>query len=213
MLRPPTRLWGLWIVTALMMGCTNPGYNDNPSQQMADGRVGCPAATEFFGVYFNVHIQPLADSRETRLTQEVFRAYCEDLPMAGTVFFTADLVGPELRRIPIGIRLVEQQDGGIFPGSHDDLRVLSETAARRYEKGVIEAQFEIDQPGHYAIELNRGGDDPVSEHDRLRIPLNVGVESGVSLLLTRLIMLAAGASLLAVAGSALVRIRRRAKMR
>lgn len=184
-----TLLHALLVCSGLMAACTSPGYNNNPSQQMTNARIGCPAATEFFAVYFSVHVQPPLENQDEKITKELFRSYCQDIPTLGKVFFTADLVGSELRKIPIGIRVVEQAfpDGGENNADNsNDLITVSEFPPKTYSKGAIEIQFELDKSGYYAVYLIRNGRDAISKEDELRIPLNVGIESGIKRLLTRL---------------------------
>jgi hypothetical protein len=187
-------------VTLLLAGCTSPGYNDNPSQQMTTGRVGCLAATEFFAVYFNVHVQPATDSTSPRLVKEVFRSYCEDIPIPGRVFFTADLATPDLKRMPIGIQVLEQQFDGYdsrLNKAHRTARTIAEFPDTVYTKGVIELQFELDAPGRYAVYLKRGGKEAVTDYDKLRIPLNVATSTGTAPVISRAGVLIGVASLLA----------------
>ena len=214
LLQPEFRLYALLVCTALMTACTSPGYNDNPSQQITNARVGCLAATDFFAVYFSVHLQPSNENHNARITKELFRSYCKDIPTPGKVFFTADLVGSELRRIPIGIRIVEQDfTGGDESHTENlkDLRTISEVLPKIYSKGVIESHFELNKIGYYAIYLIRGGQDAASEEDKLRIPLNVGIDFGVKLLMTRIVTIVSIASGLALIGFVAFRYMRRRK--
>ncbi|MBP1149973.1 hypothetical protein [Methylocaldum sp. RMAD-M] len=213
--QPEFRLYALLVCTALVTACTSPGYNDNPSQQMTNARIGCLASTDFFAVYFSVHLQPPDENQNARLTKELFRSYCQDIPTPGKVFFTADLVGNEPRSMPIGIRIVEQEfTGGDESDAENfkDLRTISEVLAKTYSKGVIESHFDLDTNGHYAIYLIKGGTDAVPEQDILRIPLNVGADSGVERLTTRIVSLFGIASGLALIGFAASRFRRRRKI-
>ena len=181
------------ILTA-MTACTNPGYNDNPSQQIGNGRVGCEAATGFFAVYFNVHLQPISETPETRLPRETFRSYCDELPVPGKLFITFDLVGVELRTQPIALQVVELERPGYagwIPATDREQILLFETAAKTYSRGVIESTFELDHPGYYAVDLLRGGESATSEADKLRIPLYVGVDSEALRLAKLTIILAA----------------------
>ena len=174
-------LWSLCAV--LMTACGSPGYNNNPSQQIADNRVGCEAATDFFAVNFTIHLQPADLSEDPRIAKEVFRSYCHEVPQPGNVFFTADLVGNDLRKVPVGIRLVEREFLGgdpALPESFADRAISAEVAAAPYPKGVIESRFVLERNGYYAIDLIRGGDAGVPEKDRLRIPLTVGVSVGAA---------------------------------
>jgi len=200
---------GLGYGALLLSACSNPGYNDNPSQQRSDGRVGCLAATEFFAVYFNVHIQPFGDRPDERITKEVFRSYCEEIPLPGRVYFTADLVGPELRKTPLALRVAEQEFAGYgfsLTPAYRDLRSLLEVPAAIYAKGVVESRFELEHDGHYAVYLTRGGEEAATDNDRLRIPLIVGEDPMAPRLLPRLL---AGIALVAAAAAAVRFLRRR----
>jgi hypothetical protein len=209
--RPALRRYALLIYTALMTACTSPGYNNNPSQQMTDARVGCLAATDFFAVYFSVHLQPINENQDARIKKTLFRSYCNEIPTPGTVFFTADLVGSELRNIPIGIWIVEQESGDddSYAESLKDRHILSEIAPKTYSNGVIESHFELNKGGYYAIYLVKGGTDAFSEGDTLRIPLNVGADSGAKRLMARIVTLFGIASGLALIGFVAFRYKRK----
>jgi hypothetical protein len=177
------------ILTVLLSACSSPGYNDNPSQQMTKATVGCLVATDFFAVYFSAYIQPTGDNSKVQDKKALFRSYCKDIPTTGKAFFTADLVGPELRETPIAIRVVEQK----FTGGDDskaenfkDIRTLYEVPAKLYSKGVVEAQAQLDKNGYYAMYLTMGGEDAISEEDKLRIPLHVGVDPDATPMMTRI---------------------------
>lgn len=176
-LQPGFVRYALLVCAALTTACTSPGYNDNPSQQITNARVGCLAATEFFAVYFSVHVRPSNQNQDTRMRKELFRSYCNDIPTTGKVFFTADLVGDELKSVPIGIRIVEQESA-VHDENLTDRRTIAEVPAKTYSKGVVEADFEIVRNGVYAVYLIRGGEGAVSEADNLRIPISVGVGTG-----------------------------------
>ncbi len=204
-------LYALLLCMALMTACSNPGYNNNPSQQITNAGVGCLAATEFFAVYFSVHTEPSNENPTARITKELFRSYCNDIPTPGTVFFTADLVGRELRRVPIGIRIVEQELTGYDETRAEnfkDLRTLLDMPPKRYSKGVVESAFDVNKNGYYAIYLNRGGDDAVAVQDNLRIPLYVGVGSVLTRLTIRIVTLFGIALGLALIGLVALRYRR-----
>ena len=204
-------LCALVACTALITACTSPGYNNNPSQQNTNGTVGCLAATDFFAVYFSVHVQPSDASPDARISKERFRAYCNDIPIPGKVFFTADLVGNDLRRTPVGIRVVEQalDENEPHAESSKELRAISEVPAKTYANGVIESQFELDKSGSYAIYLTRG--EAFSDGDQLRIPINVGADANAKPLMTRFVTLFGTASALALIGFVAFRCVRRRK--
>lgn len=200
-----------WVCAVLLAACGSPGYNDNPSQQMTNARVGCLAATDFFAVYFSVRVQDPKETQDARLRKQVFRAYCEDIPTPGTLFFTADLVGDALKKTPIGIRVVEQTDDKSQADSSDRFRSLLEVPPKTYPNGVIETHFETAKSGYYAIHLIRGENDAVAEEGKLVIPLNVSVDSGVKHLTTQHTLSLFGIVAALALGFVVVRNRRRHK--
>jgi hypothetical protein len=168
------------IGSLLLTACESPGYNDNPSQVMTKATVGCLVATDFFAVYFSAYIKPEGDNAKMTVKDKkaLFRSYCKDIPTTGTAFFTADVVGDELRETPIGIQIVEQElTGGDDSKAENfkDIRTISEVPAKLYPRGVVEAQAQLDKNGYYAIYLMVGGE-AASDEDKLRIPLHIGVD-------------------------------------
>jgi hypothetical protein len=174
-----------------LVGCESPGYNDNPSQQMTKATVGCLVATDFYAVYFSAYIKPNGEPGKMNVKErkELFRSFCKDIPTTGTAFFTADLVGSELREMPIGIRIVEQElTGGDDTKAENfkDTRTIAEIPAKLYPRGAVEAQAQIDKNGYYAIYLLVGGEEAISDDDRIRIPLHVGVNPDAKPLATKI---------------------------
>jgi hypothetical protein len=168
------------LLLTLVTGCESPGYNDNPSQQMTKATVGCLVANDFYAVYFSAYLKPTGDQQANAAKDRktLFRSYCKDIPKTGTAFFTADLVGEELRQTPISIKIVEQELDGVDDSKAEnfkDLRTLTEIPAKLYPKGAVEAHVDLDKEGYYAIYLTMG-EEALSEEDRLRIPLHIGVD-------------------------------------
>ncbi len=210
----PALLCSLSLSILLLMACTSPGYNDNPSQQMTKATVGCLVATDFFAVYFSAYIQPADDNTKVKDKKDLFRSYCKDIPMTGKAFFTADLVGSELRETPIAVRIVEQEfTGGDEAKAENfkDLRTLSEVPAKLYSKGVVEAQALLEKNGYYAVYLIMGGEDAISDEDKLRIPLHVGVDPDAKPLMTRIAIIVGITLGFALIGFAAFRFMRRSK--
>lgn len=205
----------LFIGSLLLTACESPGYNDNPSQQMTKATVGCLVATDFFAVYFSAYIKPANDSN-TKMTvkdrKALFRSYCKNIPTTGTAFFTADVVGDELRKTPIGIRIVEQELTG---GDEDkaenfkDIRTIAEIPAKLYPRGAVEAQAQLDKNGYYAIYLMVGGEEALSDEDKLRIPLHVGVDPDANPIRTYIAIGIGGTVGLALIGFVAYRFMRR----
>jgi len=182
-----------------LTACQSPGYNDNPSQQMTKATVGCLVATDFYAVYFSAYIKP-ADDGNTKLSakerKNLFRSFCKDIPKTGTAFFTADVVGDELRQTPIGIRIVEQEHTGGDENKAEnfkDTRTITEIPAKLYPKGVVEAQAQLDKEGFYAIYLLVGGEEALSDDEKLRIPLHVGVDPDSKAIFKKLLIGIGGA--------------------
>jgi hypothetical protein len=176
-----------WV--AALVACGSPGYNSNPSQRESDERIGCLAGTDFFAVYFSVHVQPPDLGPDARVTHDLFRPYCSDIPAPGNVFVTVDLVGNELRRVPIAIRLVAPETNESASDGAENWGSIAEVPAKVYAKGVIETGFALDRNGRYAVELIRGGNaGAVQQPDTLRIPLNVGMGADAQPLLKDLLI-------------------------
>ena len=57
-----------------------------------------------------------------------------------------------------------------------DIRTIAEIPAKLYPRGAVEAQAQLDKKGYYAIYLMVGGEEAISDEDKLRIPLHVGVD-------------------------------------
>ncbi len=182
------------LLTLLLTACESPGYNDNPSQVMTKATVGCLVATDFYAVHFSAYIKPAGEGSNKMSAKDkkaLFRSYCKDIPTTGMGFFTADVVGDELRQTPIGIRIVEQEHTGGDESKAEnfkDLRTISEIPAKLYPRGAVEAQAQLDKNGFYAIYLLVGGEEALSDEDKLRIPLHVGVDPDTKPMATRIAM-------------------------
>lgn len=178
--------------TLLLTACTSPGYNDNPSQVMTKATVGCLVANDFYAVYFSAYIKPAGDNANATVKDKkaLFRSYCKDIPTTGTAFFTADLVDRDIRETPISIRIVEQELTGGDESkaeNYKDIRTITEVPGKLYPRGVVEAHAELDKNGYYALYLMIGGE-TVSDEDRLRIPLHVGVDPDAKPMATRILI-------------------------
>lgn len=205
---PPILLFLLFGCAVLLTACTSPGYNDNPSQIPIKAKAGCRFANDFYAAYFSVYIKPAGDvkSKEFDDRYALYRPYCTDIPTVGTAFFTAELTGSDIRQIPIGIRVVEQEYTG--GGESDaenfkDIRVVSDVPAKLYPRGVVEIDAELDKNGYYAFYLMIEGE------DRLRIPLRVGVDPDAAPVVSRIAVSIGGALGFALLGFVVYRYTRR----
>ena len=69
---------------------------------------------------------------------------------------------------------------GEKPSDFKEIRTLSEVQPKIYSKGVVEAQADLDKLGDYSLILAIGGDEAISEEDRLKINFHVGESSILS---------------------------------
>ncbi|MDD2662025.1 MAG: hypothetical protein PHY54_20460, partial [Methylococcales bacterium] len=104
----------------------------------------------------------------------LLRPYCQNIPDVGKAFFAADLIDRDIRKTPIGVRVVEVQKTGSKPDEFTELRTIAEFPAKLYPRGVVEAQADIDKNGDYVLVLIVGGEDALAEEDKLKIPFTVG---------------------------------------
>jgi hypothetical protein len=161
----------LFISIPLLTACEKSG----PVQHHYSTSIGCLITNDFYATYFSVYVEP--EDIENETDNGVFKPFCHAISRTGTAYFTADLVDEDLREIPIGIRLVEQEligEDKNMAESFKDTRIVSAVRPKRYPQGTIEMQAELDKEGYYALYLNIGGEDTLFEYDRLRIPLHVG---------------------------------------
>lgn len=131
-------------------------------------RLSCLVTTDFYIVHFTA-FQPRAGERDPK---KMFRPYCQDLPEAAKAYLTVDLVDRDVRKTPVGLKLVEQAQDAT-EGQPEAERTLMELPPKVYKTGVVEAQADFDKPGHYALLVNIG--EAVAEEDTIRIPLRVGL--------------------------------------
>lgn len=161
----------IFVSIPLLTACEKSG----PVQHHYTTSIGCLITNDFYATYFSVYVDPGDIENET--DNEVFKPFCHVITRTGTAYFTADLVDEDLREVPIGIRLVEQEligEDENMAESYKDTRTISVSRPKLYPQGTIEMQAELDKKGYYALYLNIGGEDALFEDDRLRIPLYVG---------------------------------------
>ncbi|KJV05403.1 hypothetical protein [Methylocucumis oryzae] len=134
----------------------------------------CIVANDFYAMHFSVYVQPKnADSAKDKNT---FVPYCQEIPIEGQMFFSADLIDRDIRETPIKVRLVEveyKNENG--SESINEIRVLKEVEQKLYTKGIVEAQADIDKKGSYILYLLIG--EGIEEDDRFKIKLTVGDNS------------------------------------
>lgn len=162
-------LCGILLFSTLLHGCDKLKFDDKP--QIEDiNSVGCLITNDFYAVHFSAYLKSsVGNDRDALL-----RPYCQDIPGVGKAFFAADLIDRDIRKTPIGVRVVEVQKTGSKPDEFTELRTIAEFPAKLYPRGVVEAQADIDKNGDYVLVLIVGGEDALAEEDKLKIPFTVG---------------------------------------
>ena len=159
----------------LLTGCEQLGFGAKQSNALGNRPdLDCIIANDFYAVHFSAYLQP-DKGNDTANTKEAFVPFCQKIPRAGKMFFTADLIDRDIRATPIGIRLVEvEKTGQKVPDDIREIRTISEIPAKLYPRGAVEAQADIDKNGDYVLYFLIG--DAVEEDDRFRVALEVGVD-------------------------------------
>ncbi len=172
---PFFHLTSLLIWALLLSGCEQLGLANKQNTQLGKRPdLDCIIANDFYAVHFSTYLQPVKDEMQAE-SKAAFVPFCQKIPRAGKMFFTADLIDRDIRATPIAIRLVEvEKTGQKAPDDLREIRTLSEIPAKLYPRGAVEAQAEIDKNGDYALYLLIG--DAEMEDDRFRISLEVGVD-------------------------------------
>ena len=157
------------LCASLLVACETSDKANVP--QIADiNSVGCLVANDFYAVHFSAYLKPKIGDEKTAL----LTPYCQELPEIGKAFFAADLIDRDIRQTPIGIRVVEIQQSENAPNNLKEIRELNSVPPKIYSKGVVEAQANLDKEGDYALILLIGGEDAISEEDKLKITFHVG---------------------------------------
>lgn len=164
-----------WLLSLLLLaGCNQNNLGTNP--QIPDlNSVGCLITNDFYAVHMSVYVQPAQPGKDDRAA--LLKPYCQELPTTGKAFFAADLIDRDIRKTPIGIRIVELELVGsddTKPEDFKEVRTLTEVPAKLYTKGVVEAQADIAKNGYYALFLLIGGEEAISDEDKMRIAFHVG---------------------------------------
>ena len=174
------RLFVTWLLSVLFMlglsGCDRDKLGTNP--QIPDlNSVGCLITNDFYAVHFSVYVKTTTAPKDAKDREALLKPYCQELPVTGKAFFSADLIDRDIRQTPIGIRVVELEltgDDDTKPESFKEVRTISTVEPKIYSKGVVEAQADITKEGYYALFLMIGGEEAISDEDKLRIAFHVG---------------------------------------
>jgi hypothetical protein len=166
------------ISTLLLTSCNNDKLGTPP--QIADiNSVGCLIANDFYAVHFSAYLKPTTPL-EGNDREALLKPYCQELPSIGKAYFSADLIDRDIRKTPIAIRVVEIEKIGEKPSDFKEIRTLNEVQPKIYSNGVVETQADLDKLGDYSLILAIGGDEAISEEDRLKINFHVGESSILS---------------------------------
>ncbi len=106
--------------------------------------------------------QPLDKKDMSRLTE-----FCEDIPAVGKTFVVLDLVDPELRKMPIAVRVV--QDLG--PTNEEAGPVVFEMPKESHPTGTFSYNYTFDKPGKFVGVITAGAD---TDEITARFPFSVG---------------------------------------
>lgn len=134
--------------------------------------MSCLQGNDFYAVHFSA-FQPGQQKGES----SQFTKYCNEIPATGATYLSIDLLDRDTRKVPISLKVVEEEF------SEDDgrpakvLRTVAELPAKVYSNGTADIQANFNQPGHYAL-VASFGEDALSEDDHLRIPFTVAIEGG-----------------------------------
>ncbi|QPK62593.1 hypothetical protein IVG45_17320 [Methylomonas sp. LL1] len=196
----------LMVCTLLLAGCEQLGFGAKQSNALGNRPdLDCIIANDFYAVHFSTYLQPSKDDRNAD-PKAAFVPFCQQIPRAGKMFFTADLIDRDIRTTPIGIRLVEvEKTGQKAPNDIREIRTIAEIPSQLYPRGAVEAQAEIDKNGDYVLYFLIG--DAIEEDDKFRVALEVGVEPGGSKL--PMIAIASVAALLLVVLGFLIYLHKR----
>ncbi len=188
----------LLVCALLLTGCDKLGFGTKQSNALGNRPdLDCIIANDFYAVHFSAYLQPGKEELQAN-AKAAFVPFCQQIPRAGKMFFTADLIDRDIRTTPIGIRVVEvEKTGQKAPNDIREIRTLSEIPSKLYPRGAVEAQVDIDKNGDYVLYLLIG--DAIEDDDKFRVPLEVGVEPGGSRL-PMIALIAVIASLLTVLG-------------
>ncbi|MEQ1622570.1 MAG: hypothetical protein ABL919_14275 [Methylococcales bacterium] len=159
----------------LLSGCDKLGLVAKKTNALGNRPdLDCIIANDFYAVHFSAYLQPSADSKLAD-PKAAFVPYCQQIPRAGKIFFTADLIDRDIRTTPIAIRLVEvEKTGQSAPDDFREVRTITEIPAKLYPRGAVEAQADIDKTGNYQLFFLIG--EALEEDDKFKIPLEVGVD-------------------------------------
>jgi hypothetical protein len=129
----------------------------------------CMITTDFYIVHLSAYQEPKKDGKK----RHTFKPFCQELPEAGASFLAIDFIDRDLRKMPIGMQVMELKENP-EGGEMIDGKIIAQLPAQNYKTGVAQIQVDFPKPGHYAL-VASVGDDMFA--DKIRIPLRVGIGS------------------------------------
>ena len=118
---------------------------------------------------FNMHFtgyQPQANGN---------REFCEDIPATGPTIVVMDALEPDLRRLPIEVRIIREPadpNAGNLSGAALDALTVLHLPARVYETGSVPMQYSFSSPGRFVGLVHAGANGEYVS----RFPFSVGVQ-------------------------------------
>lgn len=172
---PVLLIAGLMACVFLLSGCDKLGFSNKQSNALGNRPdLDCIIANDFYAVHFSAYLQPSKDDKNVD-PKAAFVPFCQKIPRAGKMFFTADLIDRDIRATPIGIKLVEvEKTGQKAPDDFREIRTVAEIPSKLYPKGAVEAQADVDKNGDYVLYLLIG--EALEDDDKFRVALEVGVD-------------------------------------
>ncbi len=159
--------------STLLTGCDISEKLGTPPQIADVNSVGCLVTNDFYAVHFSAYLKPKSPQQGND-RDALLKPYCQELPDTGKAFFTADLIDRDIRKTPISIRIVEIEKTGDKQIDFNEIRELNYIAPQIYSTGVVQAQAELNKKGDYALILLIGGEEAISNEDKLKIIFHVG---------------------------------------
>lgn len=206
-------IFSVLLLASLLTGCDRDKLGTQP--QIPDmNSVGCLITNDFYAVHFSVYVKTATAPKDASDREALLKPYCQELPTIGKAFFAADLIDRDIRKTPIGIRVVELELTGsddTKPENFKEVRTITEVPAKEYSKGVVEAQADIDKNGYYALFLIIGGEAAISDEDKLRIAFHVGGDPDALPKKTVMMIAGGAATLILIMIIAVVWIRKKRK--
>ncbi len=139
-------------------------------QSYTSSNMRCLVGNDFYAVNFTA----IQEGRNQG-GRNNFEKYCQEIPSLGKTYLSIDLLDRDVRKMPIALRVVEEEfseDDGRPP---KEKRILARSPAKLYPNGTADIPADIAQPGHYAL-IATIGEEAISEDDRLRIPFTVALQ-------------------------------------